>query len=204
MVQIAASFQENIMSNKIEQLEHIISNRRTIKPDQMNGKKIEDDVITQLVQLADWAPTHGRTEPWRFYIYNNPTAFCAQHAELYRSSSTEENFNASSYEKLQQMGDKASHVIIAAMRRGDLPKIPELEEIAATSAAIQNFLLGAESRGIAVYWGSGGMVYKPEMKTFLGLRDVDIVLGALYLGYSDEPIKEGVRKMPLSEKMIWM
>jgi nitroreductase len=192
------------MNNKLEHLQQIISNRRNIKPEQMNGNKIEDSVIEQLVQLADWAPTHGRTEPWRFYIYNNASMFCQQHAALYKSANIEENFNESSHQKLLQMGDKASHVIIAAMRRGDLPKIPELEETAATSAAIQNLLLGAEAYGLAAYWGSGGMVYKPEMKTFLGLRDVDIVLGALYLGYTDEPAKEGVRKTALSEKMIWM
>lgn len=194
------------MNEAFETVKDIITRRRTIKPDQMNGRKIEDAVIEQLIALADWAPTHGRTEPWRFYIYGGDkvATFCNDHAGLYKSATPEESFMAGTYDKLAHMGDQASHVIIAVMQRGNLPKIPQLEEIAATSAAIQNMLLGAEAQGIAVYWGSGGMVYKQAMKDYLGLREEDIVIGALYLGYSDLPLKEGVRNTPLAEKIKWM
>jgi len=194
------------MSTTFETIQQVITNRRTIKPGQMNGKQIDHDTVARLLALADWAPTHGRTEPWRFFVYEGSRVqdFCNDHAKLYRDSVPEDQFNPDSYEKLKQMGDKASHVIIAVMQRGALPKIPELEEIAAASAAVQNVLLGATAAGVAAYWGSGGMVYKPAMKTYLGLRDTDIVLGAIYMGYTDEPNKPGVRNTPLSEKINWM
>lgn len=192
------------MQDAFNTVSKVISSRRTIKPQQMNGTAIEQDKIEELIQLADWAPTHGRTEPWRFYIWGGSkvATFCKDHADMKRAAQAD--FTDDAYEKLSAMGDKASHVIIAVMRRGDLPKVPALEEVAATAAAIQNLLLGAESLGIAVYWGTGGSVLQPEMKAYLGLREEDQVLGALYLGYSDEPAKEGMRKTPLSEKAIWM
>lgn len=181
-------------------------NRRTVKPDQMNGRKIDDKLITELIQLADWAPTHGRTEPWRFYVFGGDGVrrFCQDHADLYRTHTAEENFQQATYDKLLHMGDQASHILLAVMKRGNLPKIPELEEVAATSAAIQNLLLGATAAGLAAYWGSGGMVYKPAMKDYLKLEPADTVLGALYLGYTDIPVKEGVRNTPLEEKIIRM
>jgi nitroreductase len=43
----------------------------------MNGKKIPDEQITSLFELADRAPTHGLTEPWRFIVYADPAAFCS-------------------------------------------------------------------------------------------------------------------------------
>jgi nitroreductase len=194
------------MSATFETIQSVIANRRTVKPGLMNGRKIEHETVAQLLALADWAPTHGRTEPWRFFVYEGSRVqdFCRDHAELYRSNVPEESFNPESYNNLMHMGDKASHVMIAVMQRGALPKIPELEEIAAASAAIQNMLLGAAASGIAAYWGSGGMVYKPAMKTYLGLKDADIVLGAIYLGYTDEAPKPGVRNTPLTEKISWM
>ena len=192
------------MQEDFKTLARIISDRRTIKPQQMNGGKIDDAVIEQLIALADWAPTHGRTEPWRFYIFGTEkvATFCKDHADMKRRA--QPDLSDDSYQKLADMGEMASHVILPVMRRGDLPKIPVLEEIIASSAAIQNLLLGAESLGIAVYWGTGGSVLQPEMKDYLQLRGEDQVLGALYLGYSDAPVKAGVRNTPLAEKIKWM
>ena len=94
-------------------------------------------------------------------------------------------------------------MIIAILQRGDNPKIPELEEIAATSCAVQNLLLGATALGIASYWGSGGMAYKAPMKTYLNLREEDLVLGVLYLGFTAKELPDGKRKTPLEEKIDW-
>ncbi|MDX5437446.1 MAG: nitroreductase [Pontibacter sp.] len=193
------------MTDLFQHIQHVIETRRTTKPPKMDGRRIPDEQITQLLQLADWAPTHGHTEPWRFIVYTNAAKneFCRQHAELYRQHSPADKFMQDKYEKLLHMGDQASHILVAYMRRGDLPKIPELEEIAATSCAIQNLLLGAAALGLASYWGSGGMAYHPAMKQHLQLRNQDIVLGILYLGYTDKPTGQGKRTVPLEEKGSW-
>ncbi len=172
----------------------------------MNGQRIPDEQVKQLLELADWAPTHGHTEPWRFKVYagEKATEFCLAHANLYKQHTDPEKYLEEKYEKLLHMGDKASHIIVAYMQRGNLPKIPVLEEIAATSCSIQNMLLGAAALGIASYWGSGGMAYHPAMKEMLHLREEDMVLGILYLGYSDAPTPEGKRTVPLAEKVEWM
>ncbi|WP_181305895.1 nitroreductase [Rufibacter sp. XAAS-G3-1] len=194
------------MNQPFLDLQHIIQSRRTVKPPKMNGGLIPDGQIKEMLALADWAPTHGHTEPWRFVVYAREKVkdFCLAHAELYRAHTAPEKFMEVNYEKLLHMGDQASHVIVAYMQRGDLPKIPALEEIAATSCAIQNLLLGATALGIASYWGSGGMAYKPAMKEMLQLREEDTVLGVLYLGYSDHPETAGKRLTPLPEKVRWM
>lgn len=191
------------MSDTTSTLSSIIKNRRTTKPPMMNGKKIPDEQIKQLLELADWAPTHANTEPWYFIVYAEPKIFCSEHAELYKDSTITDDFMQFNYEKLLHMGDKASHVIVAVMKRGRLPKIPALEEIAATACAIQNILLGATAAGIASYWGTGGMTLKPEMKTYLSLAKDDVVMGVLYLGYSDS-MPSGERLIPLSEKVRWI
>ena len=186
-------------------LQTIIRNRRTVKPNLFNGQIIPDEEINQLLELADWAPTHAYTEPWRFKVFTGEKVkqFCHNHAELYRQNTDPVDYMQAKYDKLLHMGDLASHIIIAIMQRGSNPKIPVLEEIASTSCAVQNLLLGATALGIASYWGSGGIAYKPPMKTYLNLREEDLILGIIYLGYTDKPKAEGIRKTPLDEKIDW-
>lgn len=185
-------------------LERVIEGRRSTKPAAMNGKKIEDGVIRQLLELANWAPTHANTEPWGFVVYSGEAVkgFCHQHAELYRKATPPEKFTQAKYEKQQHNGDKASHLIAVYMKRGDNPNITVLEEICAAAAAVQNILLGAEALGIAVLWSTGGAVMHPVMKDFLGLGPEDVVLGLLYMGYTDELVKPGKRE-PVEEKTTW-
>ncbi|RBL88359.1 nitroreductase family protein [Chitinophaga flava] len=187
-------------------LEKIIASRRTVKPTSMNGKKVADDTIQQLLQLADWAPTHGYTEPWHFIVYSGDKVqqFCADHADLYKQHTAADKFIPGNYDKLKDQGNLASHVIAICMKRGSNPKIPVVEEVAAVSCAVQNMWLGATAQGISAYWGSGGMTYHPAMQDYLGLGDDDQVLGFFYLGYTDEPAQPGKRIKPLAEKVKWM
>jgi hypothetical protein len=54
-----------------------IKARRTIKPSTMNGNKIPNGHIASILELADWAPNHGSTEPWRFIVFEDPKQFIA-------------------------------------------------------------------------------------------------------------------------------
>jgi nitroreductase len=192
------------MNDHCQILAEIIKNRRSLKPVKMNGKKIPNEQVKELLQLANWAPTHGRTEPWRFIVYSGDKVkeFCHQHAELYKSHTPPEKFEQATYEKQLHNGDLASHIILAIMHRGSLQKVPVLEEIASVGMSIQNILLGATAAGIASFLSTGGMTHHHVMKNFLQLREEDILMGILYLGYSDERM-EGKRQTGIGEKVIW-
>jgi len=191
--------------NSFETLREIIRNRRSVKPALMNGRKIAKETIIQLLELADWAPTHGHTEPWRFIVYGEEKVqqFCNDHAHLYKSITPADKFNTATFEKLKHNGDKVSHIIAVVMQRGNNPKIPALEEISAVSAAVQNILLGAESLGIAVLWSTGGLTHYPALKNYFELREEDMVIGLLYIGYADDNNKQGTRIVPLESKITW-
>jgi nitroreductase len=183
----------------------VIRNRRTVKPDKMNGRKIPDDQVLQLLESANWAPTHGRTEPWRFIVFSgDKTAeFTRRHADLYRQYTDPSLFLEGKYKSLAAQGETASHVIVAWMKRVPNHKIPEIEEICATAAAIENILLAATSLNIASFWSTGGVTHHPALRKEFNLGEEDLILGLLYLGYTDEPFREGIRMIPLSEKIEW-
>src|ERR1700722_15530757 len=170
-------------TTQFEHLAAVIKNRRSVSWAKMNGQLIPNETVNQLLQLADWAPTHGRTEPWRFFVYGGEalTQFGKTHADLYWQHTAEDKRQEATHEKLLHNVDKASHLIIAVMKRGENIKIPQLEEIAATSAAIENVLLGATALGISSFWSSGGMTHTHALKDNLGLVAEDIIMGLIYL-----------------------
>lgn len=191
--------------NTFEIFQEIVTGRRSNKPSLMNGKKIDPASVQQLLELADWAPTHGRTEPWRFVVYSGESlkVFCQQHADLYKAHTDADKFTTAKYQGIIQNGEKISHLILVYMKRQPTQKIPLIEEIAATAAAVEHILLGAHALGIATLWSTGGMTHHESMKNMLGLADDDLVMGLLYLGYTDETTTDGKRNIPLSEKTTW-
>lgn len=191
------------MDTTFSAIANTIKTRRTVKAQAMNGNKIPNGHIAAILELANWAPTHGYTEPWRFVVYENPAEFCAQHAEVYKQNSMGDNFDPAVYNNLMHQGDKASHIIVAVMKRGDLPKIPPFEEIAAASCAIQNMLLGATALNIASFWSTGGMALRPFFKEYMGFGNDDNIMGILYFGYSDE-YPEGKRNSEIEDKITWV
>lgn len=123
---------------------------------------------------------------------------------MYWEHTPEETRNPATKENLIRFAEHASHLIVAVMKRTPETKIPFLEEYAATSAAVQNILLGASARNIAAIWNTGGMALKPPMKTYLGLDKEDEVVGLIYLGYSDDPVHAAaVRKIPIADKVTF-
>ncbi|MBA4166926.1 MAG: nitroreductase [Chitinophagaceae bacterium] len=196
------------MNQQVQALdtEQAIRLRRTVKPDKMNGRLIDDETINRLLTLADWAPTHARTEPWRFVVFGGDqvAVFAKAHADLFKEHTPQENFTQQKYDNIERLGINVSHVIIAWMKRVSNHKIPELEEIASTASAIQNLLLGATANGIASFWSTGGMTLQPAFHNWFKLGEEDRILGTLYLGYTNEPFREGSRMIPLSEKIEWV
>jgi nitroreductase len=187
-------------------LKAIIENRRTIKPEEFNGSIIPEEIISAVMESANWAPTHGLTEPWRFILFSGSEGvrrFGKLHADLYKAETPKEIFLQKKYESILHKPDNASHVAAIIMKRGNRENIPECEEMAATACAAQNILLMAAAYKLAVYWGTGGMCYHPSMKKALHLKEADRIMGFLYFGYSGKH-PQGVRNSSIDEKITRM
>ena len=51
------------------QLSALIRHRRSIKPVDMDAMRVVGrELLTQVLEDATWAPTHGLTEPWKFIV----------------------------------------------------------------------------------------------------------------------------------------
>ncbi|MDD7985631.1 nitroreductase [Lentisphaera marina] len=182
----------------------IISKRRTVKPSNFSEQAIPPSVLTEILESANWAPNHGRTEPWRLTVYcgEGKNRFHALLKEVF-------DLNPDVYppEKLikWQSNALAAQVIIAVgMKRTEGCKIPAIEELCAVASATQNMLITAEAHGICSYWGSS-ISHLSETPKALGLDGAeDKVIGFIHLGYPAEEVHDGLRKSSVEEKVTWI
>lgn len=193
------------MAYNIEEFNDLIRNRRSVFPKQFEpGRKIDDAIITQILENANWAPSHGQTEPWRFVVFTGEglQKLATFQAELYKKEAGD-NFKEATYQTLLNNPQKASHVIALCMKRDPNKKFQEVEEIAALSCAVQNIYLSTTAYGIGGYWTTGGVTYKPSAKEFFGLGEDDKLMGFFYLAHVAVLSGAGKRR-PLEEKVEWV
>jgi nitroreductase len=192
----------------IEEINKIIRNRRSQFVAQFKeNDPVDDSIITELLENANWAPTHKLTEPWRFVVFSGEglKKLADFQSNLYKERSEKAgNFKEATYIKFKENPLKASHIIAIGMKRDLLANLPEMEEIAAVSMAVQNMYLTASARGLAAYWGTGGPTFWPEAKPYFGLEEDDLLMGFFYVAKpASDRWPEGKRK-PISEKVTWI
>ena len=186
-------------------LNKLIRERRSVFPKQYDpGKHVDDAIVQQLLENANWAPTHKLTEPWRFTVFtgNGLKTFAGLQASVYKNTSGA-NFKEENYQKLLNTPLLASHVISIGMKRHAEKNIPEMEEIAAVACAVQNMYLTAAAYGIGCYWTTGGVTFNEAAKPFFDLDAADKLMGFLYVGVIAVPSATGTRG-PVTDKTKWI
>lgn len=186
-------------------LNELIKNRRSVFPDQFDtNKKVDDQIIKQIVENATWAPNHGQTEPWQFSVFTGEglKVLANFQSNLYKEEAGDA-FKEDKYQKLKQQPLKASHIISLATKRSNKKAIPEIEDIEAVACAAQNIYLSVAAYGLGGYWTSGGITYFEKAKAFFGLSEEDKLLGFFYIGHVAVP-SPASKRISLDEKVKWI
>ncbi len=192
----------------IEEVNKIIRGRRSMFIAQFKeNDPVDDQIIQDILENANWAPTHKLTEPWNFKVFTGEglKKFADFQAELYKERSTKTgNFIEATYQKFKENPLKASHVIAIIMKRDLKANLPVMEEIAAVSMAVQNMYLTASAHGLAAYWGTGGPTFWPEAKPWFGLEEEDMLMGFFYVAKPATDRWPVGKRRPVGEKVEWV
>jgi nitroreductase len=193
------------MNFDINQLNELIKTRRSTFPKQYEaGKPVDDAIIRQMLENANWAPTHKLTEPWRFTVFsgNGLKTFAGLQASVYKNSAGL-NYKEENYQRLLTTPLLASHVISIGMKRHADKNIPEMEEIAAVACAVQNMYLTAAAYNIGCYWTTGGVTFNEAAKPFFDLDTIDKLMGFFYVGVIATASPIGKRGA-IEQKVKWI
>ncbi|GLB60133.1 nitroreductase family protein [Cytobacillus sp. NCCP-133] len=168
----------------------------------VKDESVPNSVIEQILEAGSWAPSHYRTEPWRFFVLMGDGRKKLGEV-LCKIAKKNGETDPQKLQKVMEKPFRAPVVIAVGVEPSDNPKAIELEEYGAGFACIQNMLLTAHSLGLAGFWRTGKPTYAPLMKEFFGLSEKGEVLGFLYFGYPKKALPEGKRK-PFQPVTKWI
>lgn len=182
-------------------ISELIQRRRAVFPAVYIDKPIPKEIIEEVLESANWAPTHKRTEPWRFHVFAAESRMkLSQYlGDFYLKHTPEADYSEMKHKKAAENPMKAGCVLAIVMKKH--ADIPEWEEIAAVAMSVQNMWLTCTEKGIGSYWASPKAAL--EANDFLNLASDERCLGFFYMGYFDQPLPAGTRKTGIQEKTIW-
>ncbi|MGB3775491.1 MAG: nitroreductase [Leeuwenhoekiella sp.] len=184
-------------------VEKCITSRRSVFPEQFTEEEVKKEDLQRILESANWAPTHKRTEPWRFKVVTGRAKedLADFFESLYRETTPEEKQNDKKAEKTRFKVNKSAAVIAICMQRDPKERIPEWEEISAVAMAVQNIWLMVTALGLGGYWSSPSFI--DQMHRYFDLDEGEKCLGFFYMGHFDKESKEG-RRDDMSAKIEWL
>lgn len=193
-------------ATEMDLLNSIIQNRRSIFPYQFEkGRRVPDEIIRQILDNANRAPTHKKTEPWRFTVFAGEGLqhFSNLQAEIYTRYAGDK-FKQTKLLNLTNYPLMSSHVIAIGMKRNKENAIPEIEEVIATACAIENIYLTVTANELGGYLSTGGITYFEESKPYFDLEPADKLLGFFYIGYPAAVPEVLSKRQPVEDKVKWV
>lgn len=171
---------------KIEEVNDLIRNRRSIYPAMYTDQKVKKDDIKNILENANWAPNHKKTEPWRFRVFTGQSLNTISEylGSYYQNNTPTEQFSALKYRKTKEKPLQSSHVIAICARLSPPGVVPVWEEKAAVACAVQNMWLTCTALRLGCYWSTpqaaldGGEIFQ--------LQSDEICMGLFYIGIPKE------------------
>ena len=90
-------------------LAHLIRSRRSVHPPAYNNKPIAAEDITAILEAARWAPTHKKTQPWRFVVIRSDARARLADAIGEAYTAHTEKFSEITFDKLTSVSFSATN-----------------------------------------------------------------------------------------------
>ncbi|MBU6316247.1 MAG: nitroreductase [Acidobacteria bacterium] len=161
-----------------DDLAHLIRSRRTSML--VDQRPVPAELVEHLCGLAQWAPNHKRTWPWRFALVDGDGR--ARLGEVIADAMQVHGDPPEKVAKARGKYLRTPATLVVGSAPGDSAD-RTAENRDATAAGIQNLLLGATAHGLATYWGSCPKGANDPVADFCGFESGTHVAAIIYLGW---------------------
>jgi len=164
-----------------KQIFEILKGRRAIYPEQFNDEEITPEAVQQLLEVMRYAPTHRLTEPWRIHVFMNDEK--TKLAHFLKNKIDEAAGKPGKGERTVEKFERSQAILVVGYQKDERERVPEWEELAATSMAVQNLWIYTRTMGMGGYLSTGKATID-GVTEYLNLPESEVVLGIFYLGRS--------------------
>jgi nitroreductase len=139
--------------------------------------------LERLLSAAARAPDHGRLKPWRFILVDGAVRESLANAVAEARRDQIPTYTDEQMELEREKIRRSPRILVVGCAvRKDFAKVPEIEQVIAVGAAVENLLLAAHDLGVGVMWKTGPAAYSPKVKSVVGLAADDHIVAILHLG----------------------
>ena len=169
------------MTVSFDDLSDLIRSRRTSMIVDCD-REVSADVVERLCELAQWAPNHKRTWPWRFALFTGEGR--QRLGEAFVADMNDRDFGDEGKRvKTLSKYTRTPAVLVIGAAADDNPSRHD-ENRDAVAAGIQNILLGATALGLATYWGTAPLIDSPRALELCGFKPDVRLVNVMYLGWA--------------------
>lgn len=164
-----------------------IENRRSIR--KYTGKKVDKEVLMQVLESARLAPSGSNTQPWNFIIVESD-----EMKEKIVAADHDQKWMLTAPVFIACVADISSRLdVTPEMYIDENSPEPEVKMIIRdTAITIEHILLEAEHLGLATCWTA--WFDQKDMRLALNIPNDKYVCGVITLGYSDENPEQRPRR----------
>ena len=161
----------------------VLMSRHSVAPAFLAEPAPDDAALERILAAGAAAPDHGRLRPWRFIVIRGAARarLGDVFAEALQRRTPDAPEAALAQERERPLRAPLLIAVVAKVAR-DHPKIPEIEQILSTGAAVQNILLAAHALGYGAKWLTGANAYDEHVKEALGLDHDDRLVSFIHIG----------------------
>jgi nitroreductase len=171
------------------------------------GKVKQDPVprelIERLLAAAVQAPNHYKVRPWRFVVLTGGGLQKLGDVMAVSQQERHPEFPAEAFDKCRTLPLRAPVLIAVGVDKPSEEKVLEIENMAATAAAVQNLLLAAHAMGLGAKWRTDVWARDARVKEFLGFDPDQHIVAFVYLGYP-EFVAEAPSRPSFEDRTVWM
>jgi nitroreductase len=155
--------------------------------------------LDRILRSGVRTPDHGRLSPWRFVVLEGPAREVLGDAMAAALKRKVADCSEALQETERAKARRAPMVIAVAARVDREHKVPEIEQVMAVAAGVQNMMLSATACGYGAMWKTGDAAYDASVKQALGLEATDHIVAFLYLG---TPVAQGTAREPSLDGLV--
>lgn len=182
-------------------LHDALATRRTIhryRPD-----PVPDAVVQRALELAQLAPNHRLTLPWRFMLLGRETRRALVPRAVELASLKQAITDEIAIRIEARLTTPPLAIAVACLESPDA--LRQQEDLAAVACAIQNLCLSLHADGLGSKWGSGAITRDAATYAALGIDPAELrLLGFIWVGYAEgpapvpprPPVEAVVRRLP--------
>ena len=179
-----------------------LSSRRSVLAKFISDPGPSDSELNEILSIGIRVPDHGICSPWRIQVINKKgqKKLGKKYASVFLENNPEATSDQIEYWKMRPQSAPILLVISFYPKKEKIDKIPINEQLLSCGALCQNIINASFTLGYVSQWLTEWPAYNDSIKRFLGHKELNKILGFIFIGSSTEKPKE--RRRPEVKEVV--